>query len=179
MLLVDDDRLAEHARSLRNLGFQPERRFLHAELGFNFRLTNLQAALGLAQIDRMDDIVARKRRIGQAYTERLSEMPGIELQVQQPWARGVYWMYGLVVREETGFDAAELANRLKQRGVETRPFFLGMHEQPVLRERGLFAGESYPVAERIARQGLYLPSGLGLEEAQIDRVCQAVREVLA
>ena len=179
MLLVDDDRLAEHARSLRNLGFQPERRFLHTELGFNFRLTNLQAALGLAQIDRMDDIVARKRRIGQAYTERLSEMPGIELQVQQPWARGVYWMYGLVVREETGLDAVELAKRLKQRGVETRPFFLGMHEQPVLRERGLFAGESYPVAERIARQGLYLPSGLGLEEAQIDRVCQAVREVLA
>ena len=179
MLLVDDERLAEHARSLRNLGFQPERRFLHTELGFNFRLTNLQAALGLAQIDRMDDIVARKRRIGQAYTERLSEMPGIELQVQQPWARGVYWMYGLVVREETGLDAAELAKRLKQRGVETRPFFLGMHEQPVLRERGLFAGESYPVAERIARQGLYLPSGLGLEEAQIDRVCQAVREVLA
>jgi perosamine synthetase len=179
MLLVDDDRLAEHARSLRNLGFQPRRRFLHTELGFNFRLTNLQAALGLAQIDRMDDIVARKRRIGQAYTERLSEMPGIELQVQQPWARSVYWMYGVVVREETGLDAAEVATRLKQRGVETRPFFLGMHEQPVLRERGLFDGESYPVAERIARQGLYLPSGLGLEEAQIDDVCQAVGEVLA
>jgi len=179
MLLVDDDRLAEHARSLRNLGFQPHRRFLHTELGFNFRLTNLQAALGLAQIERMDDIVARKRRIGQAYTERLSEMPGIELQVQQSWARSVYWMYGLVVREDTGIDAAEFANRLKQRGVETRPFFLGMHEQPVLRERGLFDGERYPVAERIARQGLYLPSGLALEEAQIDRVCEAVREALA
>ena len=78
MLLVDDDRLAERACRLRNLGFQPDRRFVHAELGFNFRLTNLQAALGLAQIDRMDEIVARKRRIGQAYTERLSEMPGIE-----------------------------------------------------------------------------------------------------
>ena len=103
----------------------------------------------------------------------------IELQVQQAWARSVYWMYGLVVREDTGMDAAEFANRLKQRGVETRPFFLGMHEQPVLRERGLFHGERYPVAERIARQGLYLPSGLGLEEAHIDRVCEAVREALA
>ena len=178
MLLVDDDRLAERARRLRNLGFQPERRFLHAELGFNFRLTNLQAALGLTQIERMDDILARKRRIGQAYTQRLSELPGLELQVQQPWARSVYWMYGLVLCEETGLDATEFARRLKARGVDTRPFFLGMHEQPVLRDRGLFAGEVYPVAERIARQGLYLPSGLGLEESQIDEVCQAVREAL-
>jgi perosamine synthetase len=179
MLMVDDDRLAERARRLRNLGFQPGRRFLHAELGFNFRLTNMQAALGLAQIDRMDEIVARKRRIGQAYTARLSEVAGLELQVQQPWARSVYWMFGLVVNEETGLDAEQFAARLMARGVETRPFFLGMHEQPVLRELGLFAGETYPVAERIARSGLYLPSGLALEESQIDQVCQAVREALA
>jgi perosamine synthetase len=179
MLLVDDDALAARARRLRNLGFQPSRRFLHAEIGFNFRLTNLQAALGLAQIDRMDDIVARKRRMGQAYSERLSEVAGLELQVQQSWARGVYWMYGLVLREETGIDAEEFARRLESRGVETRPFFLGMHEQPVLRERGLFMDERYPVAERIARRGLYLPSSLGIEEAHIDRICQAVRESLA
>jgi perosamine synthetase len=178
MLLVDDDELATRARRLRNLGFQPGRRFLHAELGFNFRLTNLQAALGLCQVERMDEIVARKRRMGQAYTERLSEVPGLELQVQQPWARGVFWMYGLVLREETGLDADEFARRLKARGIETRPFFLGMHEQPALRERGLFEGESYPVAERIARQGLYLPSGLGLQEVQIDTICEAVREAL-
>jgi perosamine synthetase len=178
MLLVDDDGLAERARRLRNLGFQPGRRFLHAELGFNFRLTNLQAALGLTQVERMDEIVARKRRIGQMYTDRLSEVAGLELQVQQPWARSVYWMFGVVVREETGLDAAALAERLLERGVETRPFFLGMHEQPVLRGRGLYEGESYPVAERLAKQGLYLPSGLALEELQIERVCEAVREAL-
>jgi perosamine synthetase len=127
----------------------------------------------------MDDIVARKRHMGQAYSERLSEVAGLELQVQQSWARGVYWMYGLVLREETGIDAEEFARRLESRGVETRPFFLGMHEQPVLRERGLFMDERYPVAERIARRGLYLPSSLGIEEAHIDRICQAVRESLA
>jgi perosamine synthetase len=179
MLLVDDDQFAERARRLRNLGFQPGRRFLHAELGFNFRLTNMQAALGLAQVDRMDEIVSRKRRMGQAYTERLSEVAGLELQVQQPWARSVYWMFGVVLSEETGLDAEQFAARLKTKGVETRPFFLGMHEQPVLRAQGLFAGETYPVAERIARQGLYLPSGLGLVESQIDQVCQAVGEALA
>ena len=83
------------------------------------------------------------------------------------------------LRDNRPLDAAEFAERLARRGVETRPFFLGMHEQPVFRERGLFEGEQYPVAERLARQGLYLPSGLGLEESEIDRVCQAVREALA
>jgi perosamine synthetase len=179
MLLVDDDTLFRRAQRLRNLGFEPPRRFLHRELGFNYRLTNLQAALGLAQIERIDDIVARKRWMGAAYTERLRDLDAIELQVQEPWAESVFWMYGLVVREETGLDAVALAERLGERGVETRPFFLGMHEQPVFLDRGLFAGESYPVAERIARLGLYLPSGLALDECQLERVCAAVREVLA
>jgi perosamine synthetase len=178
MLVLDDDQLTERARRLRNLGFQPGRRFLHAELGFNFRLTNMQAALGLSQVGRMDEIVARKRRMGQAYTQRLSEVAGLELQVQQPWARSVYWMFGLVLSDDTGLNAEQFASRLKVRGVETRPFFLGMHEQPVLREMGMFDGEAYPVAERIARQGLYLPSGLGLDDGQIDQVCRAVREAL-
>jgi perosamine synthetase len=127
----------------------------------------------------MAEIVERKRWMGAAYTSRLSEVRGLELQLQQPWARSVYWMYGLVIREETGLDAAAAAARLRRRGIETRPFFLGMHEQPVLRQRGLFAGESYPVAERLARQGLYLPSGMTLEERQIDEICAAVREMLA
>jgi perosamine synthetase len=108
----------------------------------------------------------------------LGDLSQIELQVQEAWATSVYWMYGLVVREETGLDARALATRLGERGVETRPFFLGMHEQPVLRQRGLFDGEAYPVAERIARQGLYLPSGLALTERQVEQVVAAVREVL-
>jgi perosamine synthetase len=178
MLLVDDEELAERARRFRNLGFGPGRRFLHAELGFNFRLTNLQAALGLAQVDRIDEIVARKRAMGRAYTDRLSQMSELELQVEQPASHSVYWMYGVLVREQTGLDAAELARRLRERGIETRPFFLGMHEQPVLRERGLFSDASHPVTERLARQGLYLPSGLGITQQQIEQVCVAVREAL-
>jgi perosamine synthetase len=178
MVLVDDDAFADRARRLRNLGFGPGRRFLHHEIGFNFRLTNLQAALGLTQVDRIEEIVERKRAMGQAYTQRLSELDGLELQVEQSSSHSVYWMYGVLVRESTGLDAAEMAARLSERGIETRPFFLGMHEQPVLRERGLFLGESFPVTERLARQGLYLPSGLGLTESQIDRICNAVREAL-
>jgi perosamine synthetase len=88
-------------------------------------------------------------------------------------------MYGLVVREETGLDAVTLASKLAEHGIETRPFFLGMHAQPVLQERGLFAGESYPVADRLAQQGLYLPSGLAMDERQVEYVSQTLHELLA
>ncbi len=178
MILTNDAGYARTAQSLRNLCFEPGRRFLHHRMGHNFRLTNVQAALGLGQLERIDEIVARKRWMGQAYTEGLRGVSGIQLPVEKAWARSVYWMYGLVLDDDRG-DAVQLARRLEAEGVETRPFFLGMHEQPVFLERGLFRGERYPVTERIARQGLYLPSGLALTEDQLSRVCVAVKRVLS
>ena len=179
MVLTDDPALADKLRRRRNLCFQGPRRFWHEELGFNFRLTNLQAALGLAQVERIDEIVARKRRQGAAYTERLRDLPQLQLPAEEPWARNVYWMYGLVIAADAGLDAAELARRLRAKEIETRPFFLGLHEQPALQRRGWFGGDRYPVTERIARQGLYLPSGLALTDEQLDRVGAAVHEVLS
>jgi perosamine synthetase len=178
MVLTSDPGYAERARSLRNLCFRRERRFYHTELGYNYRLTNLQAAMGLAQLERFDKIVAKKRWMGQAYTERLKDIPFLQLPVEEPWAKNVYWMYGVVLDGAAGMDAAEFARRLRALDVETRPFFLGMHEQPVFLQQGLFQGEHYPVAEGIARQGLYLPSGLALTESQLDQVCETVRKVL-
>jgi perosamine synthetase len=179
MLLTDDRTIAERARSLRNLCFQPTRRFLHENLGFNFRLTNLQAALGLAQLGRIDEIVARKRWMGAAYNRGLNGLSGLQLPVEEPWARNVYWMYGVVLTKDARMDALTFAKALRECGVETRPFFLGMHEQPAFHSRGLFCNERYPVAEMLARQGLYLPSGLALTEEQLSRVCEVVRQVLS
>jgi perosamine synthetase len=178
MVLTSDADLARRCQDLRNLCFRPDRRFLHDELSGNFRLTNLQAAIGVAQLERIDAILELKRWLGESYGQRLRDLDGIQLPVEKPWGRNVYWMYGLVLEEKLGITAEELASRLKQRGVDTRPFFLGMHEQPAFHEMGLFQGEHYPVADRLARQGLYLPSGLGITEAQIDRVAQALRESL-
>jgi perosamine synthetase len=179
MVLTDDANLAEKARSLRNLCFHGDRRFHHEELGFNFRLTNLQAALGVAQLQRISEIIDRKRWIGQEYNRQLHDIENLQLPVEEPWAKNVYWMYGIVLSEESGMDAAGFAQKLKQHGVETRPFFLGLHEQPVFHRRGLFLRERYPESERIARQGLYVPSGLALTQEQISQVTEAVREVLA
>lgn len=179
MVVTNDAKLADRARSLRNLAFRRDQRFLHTEIGYNFRMTNLQAAIGLAQVERIGDHVSRKRRMAALYSERLRDIKGIRLPVERPSVKNVYWMYGIVLDDSIDINAAKLSALLKEQGIDTRPFFLGMHEQPVLRELGLFAGESYPVTERIARRGLYLPSGLGLRESEIDQVCEAVKRCLA
>lgn len=178
MVTTADPVLAERLRAMRNLCFRRDRRFLHTELGFNYRLTNMQAAVGLAQVERIGEHIAIKRRIAARYLEGLHGLP-LTLPVERPWARNVYWMFGLVLDDGVPFDADELAIRMRKEGVDSRPFFLGMHEQPILKARGLFEGERYPVAERLARRGVYLPSGLGLGPAQQETVIDVMRQVLA
>lgn len=179
MVVTNNEAYAMRVRSLRNLCFQKERRFYHTSLGHNFRMTNIQAALGFAQVENVESAVQKKRWMGQEYTRRLNHIKGLQLPVEEAWAKNVYWMYGIVLDASTGMTAVAFAKRLSERGVMTRPFFLGMHEQPVYLERGLFACEKYPVAEHLARQGLYLPSGLTLTEDQLQEVCRVVGEELS
>lgn len=179
MILTDDPALAERCRSLRNLCFQPGRRFVHEELGWNLRMSNLQAAVGVAQLERLDEFVARKRRMGRRYTELLADVPGLQLPLPATdYAENIYWVYGVVLDDALPFDAEEAMARLRRLGVGTRPFFWPMHEQPVFRRMGLFAGERHPVAERLARRGFYLPSGLALTDQQIEQAAQALQECL-
>ncbi len=179
MLLTDDHRLAERCCSLRNLCFQPQKRFQHEELGWNLRMSNLQAALGVAQLERLDEFVARKRHMGQRYTELLSDISGLQLPLlRTDYADNIYWVYGLVLKDEVPFDAQEAMQRLRQHQIGSRPFFWPMHEQPILQKMGLFAGESCPVAEKIARRGFYIPSGMALTDEQMEQVANLLKEVL-
>ncbi len=180
MIVTDDDRLAERCRSLRNLCFQPQQRFVHEELGWNLRMTNLQAAVGVAQLERLDEFVARKRRMGKLYTELLADVPGLQLPIPQTdYADNIYWVYSIVLTDEVGCAASDIMQQLGQQQIGTRPFFWCMHEQPVFQKMGLFNGLSFPVAEKIARRGLYLPSGMALTEAQIVRVATTLRQTIA
>jgi len=179
MVVTDDPALAGRCRALRNLGFLPGRRFVHKELGWNFRLSNLQAAVGVAQLERLDEFIARKRHIGALYQERLVGVDGLQLPIARTaYAENIYWVFGVVLDGNTRFDAAEAMRWLAGRGIGTRPFFWPMHEQPVFRRMGLLEGEVHPNAERLARRGFYLPSGLALTEPQIDEVAAAVRELM-
>ena len=180
MILTDDDTIAQKCRSLRNLGFNPERRFVHEELGWNLRMTNLQAALGLGQMERLDQNIVKKRAMGRRYRELLRDDNRLQLPLERTiGGDNVYWVFGLVLSDAITFDARAMMGRLAAKQIGTRPFFWPMHEQPVLRRMGLFEGVKCPVAERIARRGFYVPSGLALTEAQMVTVAEAVKEALA
>jgi len=138
----------------------------------------MQAALGVAQMERIDEFIRIKRRLGKYYQERLSEISGVKFQIEKSWAKTVYWMYCIELASESGLDAHTLMKELRKKDIGTRPFFLGLHEQPALQGLGLFKGERYPVTEKISRQGLYLPSGLTLTEKQINEVVESVKEIL-
>ena len=179
MIVTDDAALAEKCRSLRNLCFKPEQRFVHDELGWNFRMTNLQAALGVAQLERLDEFVQIKRRMGARYTKLLTGTPGLQLPLAHTaYADNIYWVYGMVLDDSVPFDAKEAMTRLGKLGIGTRPFFWPMHEQPVFKKMGLFANERYLVAERIARRGFYIPSGMALTNEQLERSAAAMKEIL-
>jgi perosamine synthetase len=179
MIVTDDPQLAERCRSLRNLCFQARKRFIHEELGWNFRMTNLQAALGVAQLESLPRHIVRKREIGQRYAELLKDLRDVQQPLPQAdYAQNIYWVYGLVLGDSYAYDAEEIMRRLGEAKIGTRPFFWPMHEQPVFQKQGLFAGVHCPVAERIARRGFYLPSGLGLTNDEITRVAEVLRTLL-
>lgn len=178
MVVTDDPVIAERAASYRNLCFKPEKRFYHTELGYNFRMSNLQAAIGVAQLERIEELISIKRTLGKYYRQRLSSIPSVRFQVEKPYARSVYWMYSIELDEASGIDAETMMAKLNEKGIDSRPFFMGLHAQPVLQEMGLFKNEKYPHTERAYKQGLYLPSGLALTEPQIDIVCNAIDEII-
>ncbi len=177
MVVTDDREIAERARSLKDLAFQKDRRFLHTDIGYNYRMTNIQAAIGLAQLERIDEFVEMRRAHATLYNRLLRGIPGIRFPVERPWARNVYWMYSILITEEFGLGRDTLMAELADHGIETRTFFFPIHEQPVCRDRGLFRDERYPVAEEISRRGLYLPSGSGLREDEIRYICGVIREL--
>ncbi len=179
MILTDDPALAERCQSLRNLCFQAGKRFVHEELGWNFRMSNLQAAVGLAQLERIDAAISRKKRIGALYTKLLADIPDLQLPLEKTDdAENIYWVFGIVLKKSVPFDAADAMQKLGEQGIGTRPFFWPMHQQPVFQKMGLFEGVSCPVSERIAQRGFYIPSGLALTDDQIRRVAGAVRDIL-
>ena len=180
MIVTNNEELAEKCRSLRNLCFQKNVRYVHEELSGNYRFTNLQAAVGLAQLERLEKFVEKKRNMGRKYTELLKDVKGIKLPKEYEGDnQNIYWVFGIVLGDEIKCDNREFVKKLGEKGVGSRTFFWCMHEQPVYTERGLFKNEKYPVAEKLARKGLYIPSGLALTDEQINRGSDVVKHLIA
>lgn len=173
MVTTNNAALAEKMRLLRNLAFtQP--RFWHQVAGYNFRMTGFQAAMGLAQLAKIESIIAEKRRVAQTYNKYLRDVPGLQLPTELDWARNVYWMYGVVVQPEFGITRDQLIALLKRDGIDTRTFFCPMNQQPCLQSIPSFRALPCPVADRLWETGLYLPSTHTLSEEAIMQIAARI-----
>ena len=179
MVVTGDAELAKKAKNLRNHAFG-EPRFVHHELGFNYRMTNIQAAIGLAQVEHADELVEMRRKNAKLYTSKISKIKGLTAPPEAEWAKNVYWMYGLLVEDEFGIGMPELREELKKKGVDTRAFFAPMHSQPLFKkkdERFPDTSGDYPVADKLGKDGFYVPSSSDLTEEEIETVCNALFEL--
>jgi perosamine synthetase len=179
MILTDNEELFLKCKSLRNLCFKPEKRFVHESLGWNLRMTNLQAAIGLAQLERIDEFVAKKRKMGQQYNKHFSELTTVQLPLESiSYANNIYWVYGMLIKKSVGITSEEIMKKLSQLGIGCRPFFCPMHQQPILKKMGFFKNEKYPISDLLYKYGFYIPSGMALEDTQIDKVATTVKTLL-
>ncbi len=174
MVVTDDDALADRLRTLKDLAHSPQRRFWHEEVGFNYRMTNLQAALGLGQLESIEMFLERKRTMADRYTEGLNGIAGLQVPVTKEHCENVFWMYVIVLSDPFPFSRDAFRIAMKERGVDTRDFFYPLHQMP-LAAPFVNKGEQFPVTDSVALRGCYLPSGLAITDAQIDTVIDAVR----
>jgi perosamine synthetase len=178
MVVTSDEKLAEKARSLRNLAFTKPR-YKHYDIGFNYRMTNMQAAVGLAQLERIDQL--RDMRIMNAllYNKGLKGISGITTPPECQDGKNVYWMYGILVdKEKFGMGKNELAKALNEKGIDTREFFYPMHMQPVFKKMPVIeCSGKYPVSEMLCEQGFYLPSSSHLKPEQIKLICETIKSL--
>ncbi len=176
MLVTNNEEVAKHAKTLKDLSFEggKSRVYIHSEVGYNYRLTNLQAAVGLAQFERIDELIEMRRKNAQLYHQLLKDTEGLRLPIEKEWAKNVYWMYSILVTPEFKMTRDKLMKELERRGIETRSFFVPMHKQPVFRSMHLFEDENYPVAEELSNKGLYLPSSSGLKQEEIKYISESI-----
>lgn len=169
IIVTDDEALAQRAFFLENQGRYQENPYWHPEIAFNYRMTNIQAAIGLAQFERIEELLALRRRNAEHYRRRLASIPGLTLTPEAPWAHNVYWMYSVLIEDDFGLNRDEVRNRLRAANIDSRPFFYPVHTLPMYN-----TGQSLPVAEALASKGLNLPSGATLTPEQIDYICDTL-----
>lgn len=178
MLVTNNEEIAKKAKMLANLAFSDVMRYRHDNLGYNYRMSNILAALGCSQLKKIEKFIEHKRFIAKKYNSRFENIKEIQIPVEKNWAKNVYWMYGIVIKDSFGITKEELRKFLIEKGIETRAFFIPMHKQPALQELNLFKDEKYPISEKLSKGGLYLPSGLTLTEKEINYVADCLIDAI-
>jgi len=178
MITTNNRACADKARNLRGLAFGDKMKFMHQAIGYNYRMTNLQAALGHAQFGRIEEFIAAKKRLADYYGRRFSELDTLRLPVVKSYARHVYWMYHVVLQGKAADRRVDVMDRLQQRGIETREGFIPFNMQRIFIDRGLTREDECPLANEVALRGFYIPSGTGLTGDELEYVADGVISVL-
>ena len=166
MIVTNNKEIAHRCQSLRNIYFNKFKRFVHHGMGWNARLTNLQASVGLAQLEKLDQFVKIKRKIGNTYNKHLVQSENYSKPLDKTdHAKNIYWVYGILLKKNA-HSVTNIVKKLLREGIETRPFFWPLHKQPILKKMGLFKKVKLPVSEFLSKNGFYLPSGLALSKKQ-------------
>lgn len=173
MVVTNSFETAERARKLKNLSHSKVR-FLHKELGWNYRMTNITAAIGSAQMDKVEKLVDMRRNNAKLYNSLLEDVKGIKIPIEESWAKNVYWMYSILLEDSFPIKREDFMQKLLEKGIQTRTFFIGMHEQPFLRR---FATGEYPITEYISKRGLYLPSSSHLKKEEVEFICNTIKRL--
>ena len=179
MIVTDRKKISERCKNLRNLFFNSKKRFVHYDLGWIQRFTNIQSALGLAQLEKLKSFIIKKREIGRIYNKELSKIKIFNTPLDKTkYAKNIYWVYGIVLKKNSPINLNNFIKKLKEHRIETRNFFWPLHEQPILKKMGLFKNLKLPVSEYLARNGLYLPSGLAITESQQKFVINKIKKII-
>lgn len=176
MLVTNDKTIDENSRKLRNLSFDKDRKFKHDSISFNYRMTNLQAAVGLAQLERIEMFVSRRRQNAKLYNEVFQNIPSIVLPPEEKWAKNVYWMYSILIKNKTK-NRDYLMKKLNQIGIESRVMFNPMHHQKPYKK--FFSKSHFPVAEKLSKEGLNLPSGNNLDDEKITFIAEQITKIMS
>lgn len=177
MVVTNNAKLATRSRLLKDLAHSPKRRFWHEQIGFNYRMTNISAAIGLAQLESIQTYIAKKKWMATEYTKALKNIPYLVLPPQMPWAESVYWMYAITLTKDSPITKNKLRALLKDKGIDTRDFFYPLHTQPICKQF-VRKNERFPVSDFASSHGFYVPSGLAITKKQIQAVSLVLKTCL-
>lgn len=178
MVVTNSKKLIDIVKRKKNLSHMPGKRFFHKEIGYNYRLTNLQAALGLGHLEEIEKFLNKKLETANYYTKHLSKLNSIKLPTQEEYAKSVYWMYNIEITDKCPFSREELMGKLMEKGIDTRTYFYSMHTQPAL-QKYVKKDQKFPISDKLSKSGFYIPSGLALTKEQMKYVVTAIKQIFS
>ena len=178
MIITNDEKIYKKAQSLKDLAFGKENRFEHEEIGFNYRMTNIKAAIGVGQMKKINIFLEKKIENAQLYNSLLKNIPGIKIPFTKDYVKNSYWMYTIRVDPSFGISKNEMRKKLLEEGIDTRDYFFPLNEQPIFRKLGISSNEEFPISKKLSNEGIYLPFGMDLKKEEIKYICYTIEKIM-